>query len=256
HHLGKRHARLRPVVRHAIPARERELEPPAHAEDVDQRHGGKGQRRDLVEDLVPEPHEGRRLLRARDARELVDVRARGEAVLLGGEDREAPGRHRRQVVCELPQLAQHLARDRVGRRALAIEREPRQVVRVEGELPVPEVHLVVVFSGSGLPKAQSLRLRMWSVFSTSATVTPPASTISTRNVGSNLAPDAVAARASAMRSSGRWKRAVTVPRAGLRKRTRASLSHTTYSGPRFFIMRIMKNGSVIEKSEPPKCVPT
>jgi hypothetical protein len=36
----------------------------------------------------------------------------------------------------------------------------------------------------------------------------------------------------------------------------AALSHTRYSGPRLSSSISMKNGSVIEYSDPPKCVPT
>ena len=96
---------------------------------------------------------------------------------------------------------------------------------------------------------------MYSVFSTSATVSPSRSTIRTRNVGSYRAPCAVALRARATVDAGRRKCANTSPRPGLRYAIDPALSQTTYSGPRLRSIISAKNGSVIANIEPPNWVP-
>ena len=69
-----------------------------------------------------------------DLAELVDVGAGDEAVRLARRDDEALRRIAVEQVERLVELGEHRRAERVGRRAGAVEREPREAVGVAGQV--------------------------------------------------------------------------------------------------------------------------
>ncbi len=127
----------KPLVVHGdtVTAGERELEAAAEGKSMDRRDRRARQRLEAIEDFLAGADQPIAVLGILDCGELLDVRARHEATLLGGDEDHGPGR----ILCQRRQQAVELTQDAPGEHicgsARLVDRQPQDRVGVLLDAP-------------------------------------------------------------------------------------------------------------------------
>jgi hypothetical protein len=130
HHLGQPQPRPGLVDDDPVTTGEREFQPAAEAEPADQRKRRVRRGCELVERIPAALDERGGIVDRLQLRELVDVGAGDEAVVLAGPDHESLRRRSSKLAEDGEKLAEYLARQRVRRRARLVEDEPGEAIAV------------------------------------------------------------------------------------------------------------------------------
>src|SRR5262245_55354843 len=107
-HLGQAEADASVIARHAVAAREPELEAATQRETIDGCHGGAGECRYVIHDLLTLADQRVGLLWILEAGELLDVRAGHEAARLAGADHDCPGLVVAELDAQAVELTHHI----------------------------------------------------------------------------------------------------------------------------------------------------
>ena len=114
----------------AIVEGHRKFETTTHRKAVQRRDSGAGQLLDPGEEFLPQSGYLVGPIRGVDGRELVDICAHDEAVVLSGVKHQPPWRLRVQAVRQFVQFHQDIARQHIGAGAGRIEPQPDNAVGV------------------------------------------------------------------------------------------------------------------------------
>ena len=144
HHFGQPEPCPGLVDHDPVTAGERQLEPAAQAKAADERHRRIFHCGEALEGVPAALHDRERGGLVADRLELVDVGAGDEPARLARHDDEAARRVAVELVERLVELREHRRAERVGGRAGAVERQPRDAVGIAGESPV--LHREFAFS--------------------------------------------------------------------------------------------------------------